>query len=48
MPFDFSVDHERRRVRIVARDPLSVDDVLAVTVFKTVAEAERWLDERSV
>jgi hypothetical protein len=30
MPFDFSVDHDRRRVTIVARHPLSVDDVLAV------------------
>jgi hypothetical protein len=30
MPFDFSVDHGRRRVKIIARDPLSVDDVLAV------------------
>ena len=30
MPFDFSVDHVRRRVTIIASDPLSVDDVLAV------------------
>jgi hypothetical protein len=30
MPFDFSVDHVRRRVNIIASDPLSVDDVLAV------------------
>jgi hypothetical protein len=30
MPYDFSVDHGRRRVNITAHDPLSVDDVLAV------------------
>jgi hypothetical protein len=30
MPYDFSVDHDRQRVNITARDPLSVDDVLAV------------------
>lgn len=30
MPFDFSVDHDRHCVTVTARDPLSVDDVLAV------------------
>ena len=29
MPFDFSIEHDRRRINIRARDPLSVDDVLA-------------------
>ena len=38
MPFDFSVDHDRRRVTIVAHDPLSVDDVLA-TLDRQAAQA---------
>jgi hypothetical protein len=30
MPFDFSVVHDRRRITLLARDPLSVDDMLAI------------------